>query len=81
MGKPSGRNYGNLLRQIGAITTIPMIFAAGPLVGYWIGQWVDRRFGTAPWGTVVVSLLGFAASFKQVISIIRQWIKETEKDH
>ncbi len=73
-------SYGKLVRQIGVVTTIPMILAAGPLVGYWIGQWVDKRFGLTPWGTVIVSLLGFAASLKQVISVIQTWIKETEKD-
>lgn len=72
--------YGKLLRQIGTVTTIPMIFAAGPLVGYWIGQWFDARFGTDPWGKVIASLLGFGASLKQVISIIKQWIRETEKE-
>ena len=71
-------SFGKLTRQIGIVTTIPMIFAAGPLVGFWIGQGLDRKFGTEPWGTVVVALLGFAASLKQVVFIIRRWIKEEE---
>ena len=62
------------------VTTIPMIFAAGPLVGYAIGYWIDARFGTDPWGKVVVALLGFVASLKQVVAVIRRWIQETEKD-
>jgi len=57
-----------------------MIFAAGPLVGFWIGSWLDRRLGTDPWGTVGVSLLGFVASLKQVIEIIRRTANE-EKGH
>ena len=71
--------YGKLFRQIGLVTTIPMIFAAGPLVGYWIGGWGDQHFGTDPWGKVMVSLLGFGASLKQVITIIRRLIKEEEE--
>ena len=70
--------YGKRIRQIGLVTTIPMIFAAGPLVGYGIGHWLDGHFGTDPWGTVGVSLLGFVASLKQVITIIRQSTKEEE---
>ena len=73
-------SYGKFVRQIGLVTTIPMIFAAGPLVGYVIGSWLDGRFGTDPWGKVVISLLGFAAGLKQVIEIIRRAEKE-EKDH
>ena len=79
MQKDSGRNHGRLVRQIGLVTTIPMIFAAGPLVGYWIGLWVDQLLGTDPWGKVVLSILGFVASIKQVTAIIRRWIKEEEK--
>ena len=70
--------YGKLLRQVGVVTTIPMILVAGPLVGYGIGTWLDRHFGTDPWGKVVVLLLGFGASLKQVVSIIRNLIKEEE---
>ena len=73
-------SYGKLVRQIGIVTTIPMIFAAGPLVGYGIGYFVDQRFGTDPWGKMIVSLLGFAASIKQVVRVIRRWIQEQEKD-
>lgn len=71
-------SYGKLVRQIGTATTIPMILAAGPLVGYWIGQWADRRFGTEPWGVVILALLGLAASAKQVIEIIRRINEETK---
>jgi len=71
---------GKLVRQIGTVTTIPMILVAGPLVGYWIGQWGDSHFGTQPWGQIVVALLGFIASLKQVVGIIKRWIRETEHE-
>ena len=57
-----------------------MILAAGPLVGYWIGQWVDWRFGIEPWGMVILVLLGLAAGTKQVIEIIRRINEETKGD-
>ncbi len=72
---------GKFVRQIGIATTIPMVLAAGPLVGFWIGQWIDRRFGSEPWGVVIVALLGLAAGIKQVVHMIRQGInEETKKD-
>lgn len=55
-----------------------MLLAAGPLVGYWIGQWTDGHFGTAPWGKIILLILGFVASLKQVVSVIRRWISEVE---
>ncbi len=62
------------------VTTIPMILAAGPLVGYWLGQWVDGRFGIKPWLTTVLALLGLVASVKQVVHIIRQLINEEAEE-
>lgn len=53
-----------------------MVLAAGPLAGYGIGYWLDGRFGTDPWGKVLLSLLGLAAGFKQVVEIIRRSSKE-----
>ena len=69
-------SFGKLTRQIGGVTTIPMVLAAGPLVGYGIGYWLDSRLGTDPWGKVILSLLGLVASFKQVVEIIRRSSKE-----
>jgi len=57
-----------------------MILAAGPLVGYWLGQWVDGRFGIKPWLTTVLALLGLVASVKQVVHIIRQLINEEAEE-
>jgi len=73
-------SYGKIVRQIGTVTTIPMILVAGPLVGYWIGQWLDGHFQTDPWGKTVWALLGFGAAVKQVVNIIRRWIKEESQE-
>lgn len=69
-----------MVRQIGVVTTIPMILVAGPLVGFWIGQWLDRQFHVDPWGKTIFPLLGFAASLRQIITIIQRWIKETQEE-
>jgi F0F1-type ATP synthase assembly protein I len=58
---------------------IPMMLAAGPLVGYFAGCWLDRRLATDPWLTVSGALLGFAAAVKETIRIIR--ILQREQEH
>lgn len=73
-------SYGKLVRSVGIVTTIPMVLIAGPLAGFWIGSWIDVRFGIDPWGKSILLLLGFVASLKQVIEIIKRWIKDTEKE-
>jgi F0F1-type ATP synthase assembly protein I len=67
-----------LARNIGIIITIPMVFVAGPVIGLLIGQWIDQKWLTDPWAKVILSLLGFIGSIKQVIALIKRATKETE---
>lgn len=39
----------------------------GVVVGVGIGWFVDRAFGTSPWGLIVFFLLGFAAGVLNVV--------------
>jgi F0F1-type ATP synthase assembly protein I len=41
--------------------------AVGGGIGYYL---VDRHFGTYPWGTVILVLLGAAAGFYEIIRIL-----------
>ncbi|MBS9476800.1 AtpZ/AtpI family protein [Ancylobacter radicis] len=43
-------------------------FVAGVLVGAGLGWGVDRLFGTAPWGMIILLLLGFGAG---IINMMR----------
>lgn len=73
-------SYGKLVRQVGAVTTIPMLLVAGLIVGFWIGSWIDNKYSSDPWAKTILALLGFAAGIKQSIGIIRNWIKESESE-
>ena len=35
--------------------------AVGVAVGYFAGNWLDKRYGWAPWGVLVCSMLGLVA--------------------
>ncbi|MBI1977931.1 MAG: AtpZ/AtpI family protein [Candidatus Omnitrophica bacterium] len=69
-----------LVRNIGIVITIPMVFAAGPILGFAIGWWVDEKWGFDPWGKTILSLLGFVASVKQVIDLIKKATKDVSSD-
>jgi ATP synthase protein I len=63
-------------RQLGLLTTIPMILAAAPLVGYFLGRWIDRRFGTEPWFTMIFLVIGLVAGVRETILILRKANKD-----
>jgi hypothetical protein len=60
------------LRDIGIYTTIPMLFLAGPALGYWLGVQIQHRVGHDPWLAVGGALFGLAASIRQIVKIIRR---------
>jgi ATP synthase protein I len=57
-------------------------FGLGALLGYLFGAWLDRRFDTYPYLTLLMLLLGLAAAFssliKRVLEIERQDARERE---
>lgn len=77
--RTAAREYGERLRSVGILGSIPIILAAGPIVGVLIGQWLDGRFGTDPWLAALMAALGFAAGVREMIRLIRRSNAEEKK--
>ena len=67
------------LKQIGALTAVPIILLIGPFVGYFIGDWIDHKIRSSPWLTVLFLILGFVASGREVSRLLKQVLKEDDK--
>lgn len=59
------------VKQLGLVTTIPIILLVGPIVGFFFGGWIDRKVNSYPWVTIIFVLLGFAASGKEVVRLLK----------
>lgn len=59
-------------RQIGMLTTIPILLAVAPIVGYYIGDFLDRKLGTTPYLMMLFILFGFVAAGKGVYDLIKK---------
>ena len=66
-------------RLLGLGFTLLGLLVAGPVVGYLVGDWLDRKFGTS-WLTWVCLLIGFAAAGRQIYLIARRIQEEAAKD-
>lgn len=53
-------------------TSVGLMFPASILVGFFIGQLLDRWLGTAPWLTLVFILYGIAAAFRNLFSLVKR---------
>ncbi len=60
------------LRQVGLLSSIPILMVVGPLVGYFIGGWIDGWAGTDPWFKIILIVLGFVAAGKEIYNIVRR---------
>ena len=67
------------LRTAGLLLAIPTILIVSPLVGFFIGGWVDRRFKTSPWFVIIGLLLGFVTAGRETYLIYRRYTAEEEQ--
>jgi F0F1-type ATP synthase assembly protein I len=76
MGKKPEDKY-VMLRQAGLVTVIPFLLLVSPVVGYFIGSFLDRKLHTSfLW--IVFIVLGFVAGVREVYRIILRISKETQ---
>ncbi|MHB8093057.1 MAG: AtpZ/AtpI family protein [Syntrophales bacterium] len=46
----------------------------------YFGIWLDKKFGTAPWLTMVFLLMGVAAGFRNIYVMIRRSLNDEKTD-
>ena len=72
MPRDEEQQHKNLLRGVMAVSRIGINMASCVLIGIFIGQFLDRRFGASPWFLLFFSLLGVAVSFKVLIDFAKK---------
>ncbi len=51
--------------------TIPFVLLTGPLMGWFVGSWLDGRYGTS-WITIAAVLLGLAGSIQLTVKMVKE---------
>lgn len=64
-------NKVNAWRQLGVLSSIPFILALSPIVGYFIGKFLDSKFRTTPWLSFILLGLGFVAGVRNTIEMVK----------
>ena len=68
------------IRVYGLLSSIPGFLVVPPVVGALAGQWLDRRFNTAPWLLLVFLFLGFGAAVRLVVRTLKRVNEIQERD-
>ncbi|MFQ6032000.1 MAG: AtpZ/AtpI family protein [Candidatus Zixiibacteriota bacterium] len=71
MSKKSDDKY-SMFRQLGILTTIPIILAVGPILGVFIGRFLDQKLHTEPYLMAVFMFFGLAAAGRGVYNLIKR---------
>ncbi len=77
--KSSAEKLGRQFKSIGSLGIIPMILAIGPILGLLIGQFLDKKFDTSPWLTILFLIFGFVAAIREMIRLLNQANSDEEK--
>lgn len=69
------------LRALGVTGGIGFTMAASILGGYFLGSYLDSKFGTAPWLLIVFLLMSITAGFLEVYNILKKAMRETTNNN
>lgn len=56
-------------KGLGMFLSAGFTMAGSVLFGYFVGNWLDKYFGTTPWLTIIMFLLGTAAGIKSLYDL------------
>ena len=68
------------VKIVGMVSFIPVILAAGPLTGYFAGEYLEKKLSVGPFVVFISIGIGSMASIVEVVRIIRLVLK-IEKKH
>lgn len=71
-----GKNKG--MQALALTTTISMEIAITVTLGFWVGGFLDRYFGTEPWIMVSGILIGMGLGVFGIIQTLERFFKEKE---
>lgn len=63
----------------GLLSFVPVVLAAGPLAGYFLGDYLEKKIGYAPYLSLICMALGFFTSVREIIKILKLVQKADEK--
>jgi ATP synthase protein I len=68
MKKETRRAY----KELAYFSSLGISVALAIFIGLGIGVWLDRKFGTSPWLTLVFLVFGIIAGFRNIALVIKR---------
>jgi ATP synthase protein I len=68
MKKETRRAY----KELAYFSSLGISVALAIFIGLGIGIWLDRKFGTSPWLTLIFLVFGIIAGFRNIALVIKR---------
>jgi ATP synthase protein I len=62
----------SLVRQLMRASMVGIQLVVATFVGFFIGRYLDKLFGTFPWLTIIFLVLGLVAGFRDLFRMARE---------
>ena len=67
------------VKIIGFVSFVPVMLAAGPLSGYFVGDFLQKKFNLSSYVVLLSVIIGFITGFMETIRILRAIAKMNKK--
>jgi hypothetical protein len=64
----------------GILSFLPFILAAGPLAGFFLADYLEKKFHTPGLVSVICVVTGFLASLRETVKIVRKALDIEKED-
>ena len=61
-----------IFRDLGYYSSLGLMVALSIMIGFFVGLFLDRWLGTAPWGMFVFLILGIVAGFRNILTAMKK---------
>ena len=55
----------------GLLSFLPFVLGAGPIAGYFLGSYLEKKFSLSPYVSIALITIGFMASLRETIRIVK----------
>lgn len=73
VGMDDDPNDRKALQRVGVLITIPFVLALPPMIGWWVGHWIDNQFNLTPYGAYGLLFLGFFAGARECYRLVKKY--------
>ena len=67
------------VKTLGFVSFIPFILAAGPLTGYFIGTFLQKRLNLSSWAVLLAVAFGFLVAITEIVKILKAVARVNKK--